>query len=158
MKLYEYALRRMLLLTFVLFAVSLIVFYLARGALPPEYSLSPYITPRMTDPQKLGLAQGLGVATSVCTVVSSIYLTRTWLCSPNLVAVCRLVEVGCGRRLGILSTSRAFWDGENLGRLFIPFPIHSTARSYLLDRDVHHSVPYGDHLRHQEQQTSRPCV
>ena len=43
MKLYEYALRRMLLLTFVLFAVSLIVFYLARGALPPEYSLTPYL-------------------------------------------------------------------------------------------------------------------
>ncbi len=66
MKLYEYALRRMLLLTFVLFAVSLIVFYLARGALPPEYSLAPYITPRMGDAQKLALAQGLGVATSAC--------------------------------------------------------------------------------------------
>ena len=66
MKLYEYALRRMLLLSFVLFAVSLIVFYLARGALPPEYALSAYITPRMSDAQKLGLAQGLGVATSAC--------------------------------------------------------------------------------------------
>src|SRR5208337_5447824 len=66
MKLYEYALRRMLLLGFVLFAVSLIVFYLARGALPPEYALSAYITPRMSDAQKLGLAQGLGVATSAC--------------------------------------------------------------------------------------------
>ncbi len=66
MKLYEYALRRMFLLIFVLFAVSLIVFYLARGALPPEYSLAPYITPRMTDPQKLALAQSLGVATSTC--------------------------------------------------------------------------------------------
>jgi len=66
MKLYEYALRRMFLLAFVLFAISLIVFYLARGALPPEYSLAPYITPKMTDIQKLVLAQSLGVASSTC--------------------------------------------------------------------------------------------
>jgi peptide/nickel transport system permease protein len=66
MKLYEYALRRLLLLVFVLFAVSLIGFYLARGALPPEYALAPYITPKMTDSQKLALAQSLGVATSTC--------------------------------------------------------------------------------------------
>lgn len=66
MKLYEYALRRMFLLVFVLFAISLIVFYLGRGALPPEYALAPYITPRMTDVSKLQLAQSLGVATSTC--------------------------------------------------------------------------------------------
>ena len=66
MKLYEYALRRMFLLIFVLFAISLIVFYMARGALPPEYSLAPYITPRMTDAQKLQLAQSLGVAAASC--------------------------------------------------------------------------------------------
>ena len=66
LKLYEYALRRLFLLIFVLFAISLIVFYLARGALPPEYSLAPYITPRMTDPQKLQLAQSLGVASASC--------------------------------------------------------------------------------------------
>jgi len=66
MKLYEYALRRMILLVFVLFAISLIVFYMARGALPPEYALAPYITPRMSDSQKLDLAQSLGVASAVC--------------------------------------------------------------------------------------------
>jgi len=66
LKLYEYALRRMFLLVFVLFAISLIVFYLTRGALPPEYSLAPYITPRMTDVEKLQLAQSLGVAASSC--------------------------------------------------------------------------------------------
>jgi len=56
----------MFLLIFVLVAISLIVFYLARGALPPEYSLAPYITPRMSDIQKLILAQSLGVASSAC--------------------------------------------------------------------------------------------
>jgi len=66
MKLYEYAIRRMFLLVFVLVAISLIVFYLARGALPPEYSLAPYITPRMTDLQKLDVAQSVGVASSAC--------------------------------------------------------------------------------------------
>jgi peptide/nickel transport system permease protein len=66
MKLYEYAIRRMFLLVFVLIAISIIVFYMARGALPPEYSLAPYITPRMTDIQKLTLAQSLGVAAATC--------------------------------------------------------------------------------------------
>ena len=53
-------------MVFVLFAVSAIVFYLARGTLPPGAALAPYITPRMNDPTKLGEAQALGVATASC--------------------------------------------------------------------------------------------
>ena len=66
MKLYEYAIRRILLMGLVLFGLSLLMFYLTRGFLPPSFALAPYITPRMTDLQKLALAQSLGVATKSC--------------------------------------------------------------------------------------------
>ncbi len=51
---------------FVLFAVSVIVFYLTRGVLPPASALAPYITPRMNDITKLVEARALGVATASC--------------------------------------------------------------------------------------------
>src|SRR5579863_8729279 len=51
---------------FVLFGLSLLMFYLTRGFLPPSFALAPYITPRMNDAQKLALAQQLGVATKSC--------------------------------------------------------------------------------------------
>jgi ABC-type dipeptide/oligopeptide/nickel transport system permease component len=66
LKLYEYAIRRILLMGFVLFGLSLMMFYLTRGFLPPSYALAPYISPRMNDVQKLALAQSLGVATKSC--------------------------------------------------------------------------------------------
>ncbi len=66
MKLYEYIIRRLILMVFVLFAVSVIVFYLTRGPLPPGSVLAPYISPRMNDIEKLQLAQSLGVATPSC--------------------------------------------------------------------------------------------
>lgn len=66
MKLYEYAIRRVALLGFVLLAVTVLIFYLLRGLLPPETALVQFITPRMNDLQKLQLAQSLGVATSSC--------------------------------------------------------------------------------------------
>ena len=53
-------------MVFVLFAISVIVFYLGRGLLPPSSALAPYITPRMNDIAKLATAQSLGVATSSC--------------------------------------------------------------------------------------------
>jgi len=53
-------------MVFVLVGVSLIVFYLGRGLLPPESALAPYITPRMDDATKLQLARSLGVATNSC--------------------------------------------------------------------------------------------
>ena len=71
MKLYQYVIRRLILMVFVLFVVSLIVFYLGRGLLPPASSLAPYITPRMNDVTKLSVAQSLGVATSSCPSWSS---------------------------------------------------------------------------------------
>ena len=66
MKLYEYVIRRLVLMVFVLFAVSLSVFLLARGARPPETALAPYITPRLDDTAKLQLARSLAVATASC--------------------------------------------------------------------------------------------
>jgi ABC-type dipeptide/oligopeptide/nickel transport system permease component len=66
LRIHEYIIRRLILMVFVLFAVSLIVFILARGALPPETALAPYITPRLNDAAKLSLAQSLAVATSSC--------------------------------------------------------------------------------------------
>lgn len=66
MKLYEYAIRRLILMMFVLFMLSLVIFYLTRGLLPPTSALSSYITPRMSDAAKLTVAQSLGVATSTC--------------------------------------------------------------------------------------------
>jgi ABC-type dipeptide/oligopeptide/nickel transport system permease component len=65
-KLYEYAIRRLMLMVFVLFMLSLLIFYLTRGLLPPTAALSSYITPRMGETAKLTLAQSLGVATSTC--------------------------------------------------------------------------------------------
>jgi len=55
-----------MLLVFVLFALSLLMFYLTRGLLPPTFALTSYLTPRMNDQARLLLAQGLGVATNSC--------------------------------------------------------------------------------------------
>jgi ABC-type dipeptide/oligopeptide/nickel transport system permease component len=66
MKLYEYIIRRLLLMVFVLLAVSAIVFYLGRGLLPPSFAIAAFITPRMNDISKLATAQAVGVATSSC--------------------------------------------------------------------------------------------
>ena len=66
MKLYEYAIRRLALMVLVLFGISLLVFLLTRAVPPPTYALAPYITPKMTDPQKLALAQSLDVASPSC--------------------------------------------------------------------------------------------
>src|SRR5579875_2662775 len=65
MKLYEYVIRRLVLMVFVLLAVSVIVFVITRGVPSPTYALAPYITPRMTDPQKLQTAVGLGLLSQV---------------------------------------------------------------------------------------------
>jgi peptide/nickel transport system permease protein len=56
----------MILAVLVLVAVSVIVFWLLRGPLPPETVLAPYITPRMGPAEKLSLARTLGVATASC--------------------------------------------------------------------------------------------
>jgi peptide/nickel transport system permease protein len=66
LRLYVYVIRRLLLMLFVLFALSLLIFYLTRGLLPPSSALAAYITPRMDDAAKLSVARGLGVATSSC--------------------------------------------------------------------------------------------
>jgi ABC-type dipeptide/oligopeptide/nickel transport system permease component len=66
LRLYVYVIRRLLLMIFVLFALSLLIFYLTRGLLPPTSALAAYITPRMDDAAKLSVARGLGVATSSC--------------------------------------------------------------------------------------------
>lgn len=66
MKLYEFAFRRLVLMTFVLLAISLIIFYLTRAVLPPTTAAAPYITPRMNDDMKLNVAVSLGLATPSC--------------------------------------------------------------------------------------------
>jgi peptide/nickel transport system permease protein len=66
LRLYAYVFRRLLLMLFVLFALSLLIFYLTRGLLPPSSALAPYITPRMDDAAKLSVARALGVATNSC--------------------------------------------------------------------------------------------
>ncbi|MDV3276928.1 MAG: ABC transporter permease [Nitrososphaerales archaeon] len=72
MRLYQYVLRRLIFAVFVLLACSVIVFWLLRGPLPPESVLAAYITPKMNDPEKLQLAQTLGVATSSCPSYSAL--------------------------------------------------------------------------------------
>ncbi|HKM75743.1 MAG TPA: ABC transporter permease [Candidatus Bathyarchaeia archaeon] len=66
MKLYEYIIRRLGLMVFVLFALSILIFYLTRGLLPASTALAPYINPRIGDAGKLSLARALGVATATC--------------------------------------------------------------------------------------------
>jgi ABC-type dipeptide/oligopeptide/nickel transport system permease component len=66
LRLYEYVLRRLILMGVVLFGLSLLIFYLTRGLLPPTTALAAYITPRMDDNAKLAVARALGVATSSC--------------------------------------------------------------------------------------------
>ena len=66
MKLYEYVLRRLALLGFVLVALAALIFYITRGLLPPSYALTQFVTPKMTPEQRLTLAQNLGVATGSC--------------------------------------------------------------------------------------------
>lgn len=51
MKLYEYIIRRLILLAFVLFAVSVIVFYLTRGFPTAVAPWAPYINSKMTAKQ-----------------------------------------------------------------------------------------------------------
>ena len=66
MKLYEYVIRRLILLAFVLLALTVFIFYLMRGLLPATTALAQFITPKMNDLEKLELAQSLGVATHSC--------------------------------------------------------------------------------------------
>lgn len=66
MRLYEYVLRRLILMVVVLFALSVLIFYLTRGLLPPTTALAPYISPRLTDAGKLSIARAVGVATASC--------------------------------------------------------------------------------------------
>jgi peptide/nickel transport system permease protein len=66
LRLYEYAIRRLILMVFVLLAVSVLVFVLARAFIPPSVTLSPYITPRMDAAAKLSIARAVGVATDSC--------------------------------------------------------------------------------------------
>jgi len=79
MKLYEYVIRRLIFMIFVLIAISLIVFYLTRGTLPPASALAPYITPKMSDVEKLQVAQSLGVAEPGCPSYSA-YIDRVSGC------------------------------------------------------------------------------
>jgi peptide/nickel transport system permease protein len=65
-QLYQYIIRRSILLVVILFGISVIVFYLTRGTLPPAAAVASYITPRMTDPVKLEAARGVGVASNAC--------------------------------------------------------------------------------------------
>jgi len=51
LKLYEYIVRRLILMAFVLFGVSLVIFYLARGFPAGFDPVAPYITPKMTSAQ-----------------------------------------------------------------------------------------------------------
>lgn len=71
MKLYEYVIRRLIFMVFILVAISVIVFYLTRGTLPPASALAPYVTPRMNDVEKLQMAQSLGVAEPGCSSFSA---------------------------------------------------------------------------------------
>jgi len=66
MRIHEYVIRRLILMVFVLFAVSVIVFYLLRGSVGAEIALAPYILPKMDDAAKLQLATSLGVASHSC--------------------------------------------------------------------------------------------
>jgi ABC-type dipeptide/oligopeptide/nickel transport system permease component len=66
MRLITYALRRLALMVLVLFGLSLLIFYLTRGLLPPNFALAPYITPRMDDATRLAIAKSLDVATQSC--------------------------------------------------------------------------------------------
>jgi len=50
-RLYEYVIRRLILMIFVLFGVSIIVFYLARGFPAAFDPVAPYVTPKMTAEQ-----------------------------------------------------------------------------------------------------------
>ena len=53
-------------MVFVMFAVSLITFYIGRGLLPPEAAVAAYTTLDTSDLQKLALLKSLGIATSSC--------------------------------------------------------------------------------------------
>jgi len=66
LRLYVYIIRRLFLMIFVLFALSVLIFYLTRGLLPPTSALAAYITPRMDAAAKLSVARALEVATPSC--------------------------------------------------------------------------------------------
>jgi ABC-type dipeptide/oligopeptide/nickel transport system permease component len=66
LKLYQYILRRLALMIIVLLALSVLIFYLTRGLLPPTTAMAAYITPRMDDAAKLSVARAVGVATGSC--------------------------------------------------------------------------------------------
>ncbi len=66
MRLLAYAVRRLILMVFVLIGLSVLIFYVTRGLLPPNFALAPYITPRMDDATRLSIAKGLDVATPSC--------------------------------------------------------------------------------------------
>ncbi len=51
---------------FVLFAVSVITFYISRGPLPPATAVSAYLRQNVPDASKLLIARAVGVATNSC--------------------------------------------------------------------------------------------
>jgi ABC-type dipeptide/oligopeptide/nickel transport system permease component len=79
LRLYQYTIRRLVFAVFVLLCLSLLMFVLVRGLLPPNFALAPYITPRMNDAAKLSLARSLGVATSSCPSYSA-FVSQTSRC------------------------------------------------------------------------------
>ncbi len=50
----------------VLLGLSVLIFYLTRGLLPPNFAITAYVTPRMDDAAKLSVARSVGVATASC--------------------------------------------------------------------------------------------
>ena len=66
MRLFEYVLRRIAISFVLLFGLSLLVFYLERGAVPPVTWLYGFISVGMTPVQMLHVAQSIGVAYPNC--------------------------------------------------------------------------------------------
>jgi peptide/nickel transport system permease protein len=69
-------------MVFVLFGLSVLIFYLTRGLLPPNFAITSYITPRMNDAAKLSVARSLSVATDSCPSYSAFISQQSGCITP----------------------------------------------------------------------------
>ena len=157
LKLYEYAIRRILLMGLVLFGLSLMMFYLTRGFLPPQ--LRPRTLHHAED-GRVAEARARPVARrshQVLPIVPGLLhppdgVHRARLCDQYTAWLANVLRGNWGLTLlpGIAGTQTT-WSV-----FFEQVPIHRPARrdgGYPHHRDRH---PAGDSLGHPQQQAARP--
>ncbi len=155
MRLYEYIIRRLILMVFVLLVVSVIVFYLTRGI------LACYFCPRALHhsederSHQTGTGCCPGSRYSFLSVLDSLRAGGTWMHSPALSAVFFVAAQCLFRELGIQSAARHWLGSNDLGVICVKVSRHRRARDRGFDSDRRNRASDGDNFCDSKQQIAR---